>query len=150
MSKLLLKVSYTLIFILFFGTLLFLTPYLLSSPVALVATVAAFVLFSILPVPLNSYTGTLDSYNRLPEKKRAEWDNRLNSFVFNISTAIPSYSCYIGLLTSIWPLWAVVISEPTRWLDWFLGWSVGYIVYDFIQTLRVYGNSSLYLAASCR
>jgi len=41
-----------------------------------------------------------------------------------------------------WPSWERVTTQPTVFLDLFLGWSAGYIVYDFIHTVRVYGEAS--------
>ena len=76
----------------------------------------------------------------LTPEKRGELENRITSVIFNMSTGIPSYLAYFGLLYGkiiilFWMFKGVDgagLRVGQTWLmDVFSVWSIAYIMFDY-------------------
>eukprot|EP01116_Phalansterium_solitarium_P018053 TRINITY_DN4630_c0_g1_i1.p1 TRINITY_DN4630_c0_g1~~TRINITY_DN4630_c0_g1_i1.p1 ORF type:complete len:265 (-),score=32.80 TRINITY_DN4630_c0_g1_i1:83-877(-) len=63
-------------------------------------------------------------------KKNQELDNRVISMLFNFGTGIPPYLAYYDYLPGL-VLAEVIAGDRTTLMDFFAGWTIGYILYDF-------------------
>jgi len=74
------------------------------------------------------------------EKQKLEMENRLVSLVFNISTGIPSYLCWMNMFPLV--QFSELESSRTLIMDVFNAWSLGYVLYDFLTLTKVYGKGA--------
>jgi len=80
-------------------------------------------------------------FQHLSTEKRLEAENRLTSFVFNMSTGIPSYLAWYSLLPGT--TYSDLVAGRTGLMDAFSIWSIAYIMYDFSTLYKVYGKGSI-------
>jgi len=125
--------------IIFYGFVSFIVPYIIETRWRFVTWLASMGFFYLMTIPVSWFTDR--NFSKIPQNKRDECENRLNSLIFNISTSIPAYLGYNGILPGQ-PPFEKLVGGHTDFLDIFAAWSIGYIIYDFSTLYKTYGKGS--------
>jgi len=81
-------------------------------------------------------------YNQLVLRRQNETLNRCISIIFNLSCSFHTYDLFLGLGLFGLPLLDATWRGGVWHLDIFIGWSIGYVLYDFIYMV-CYGETSV-------
>jgi len=127
---------------LFFTLFATFVPFVISHSLTFWSFVLSFLLFNAL-VPLVTYTvSRFEFSSSLIPRKKVEVINRIISIIFNLSVTFHTWDLYLELGVFGLPKRAAILTGDVWILDFFSGWSIGYILYDFIYLVSVYGETS--------
>eukprot|EP01125_Pyxidicula_operculata_P002377 TRINITY_DN12255_c0_g1_i1.p1 TRINITY_DN12255_c0_g1~~TRINITY_DN12255_c0_g1_i1.p1 ORF type:complete len:294 (-),score=2.86 TRINITY_DN12255_c0_g1_i1:72-896(-) len=130
------------IYALFFSLIAIFIPYVWNEYYVFLTFVLSFVIFNLVVFPVRWLLHSSKKFRNLPKDKQDEIENRVVSILFNLSVTPTVYDIYWGtgyiIVTPIEAIW-----NGELWvLQLFVGWSIGYVLYDFLHLVRVYGETS--------
>jgi len=137
---------YTLFFSLFFA---FVPTVVVVTPTVFRSFVGSFIFFNVLTPVITFALSHVAFYKSVPEKKRPEIVNRVNSIIFNLSVTPHTFAFYFQLGVLNVPPFASLLKGPVSVMDFFCGWSIGYVLYDFMYLVSVYGTNIPILLHHC-
>jgi len=137
------KIFLSLIYLLFFFLVSVFIPVVWSRSIVLWSLLASFAFFNVLVFIVKFLLEKCEFYNNLPTTKQLEIVNRAVSIVFNMSVALQAFEIYLGFGPFGLPKLDIVLTG-TSWLyDLFCGSAIGYVLYDFLWLVSVYGETSV-------
>jgi len=128
-------------FFIFFG--IFFVPRVWYLRVFFWSFVASFAFFNFLVVPTEWLLHFWPLYHQVTQQKRNEILNRCVSIVFNLSCSFHTYDLFFGMSWLGLPTLDATWRGDVWQLDLFVGWSIGYCLYDFLYLVQVYGETSI-------
>lgn len=125
------------VFFFFFAFTGVLVPYIVTNTNVLAATIGSYVFFQIVS---RLFTRRFfETPGFVEKKKNLELDNRIVSMFFNFGTGIPPYLAYFHQAPNLLPtITTAFLSARSDWMDFFAGWTVGYIMYDFPELVKIF------------
>jgi len=131
-----------IIFVFFVGVTLSMFPWMLREYWRIILYITGLVLFFGVIQPASRAVFKEHFFASLSTNKRTEFEDRLVSLFFNLSTGIPSYLVIIGLFPGH-PDPHILSTSRTGLMDVFSVWSIAYIMYDYCNLWRVYGSQAI-------